>query len=501
MNGYESPVVGALQSLGGSIRNVGQDISESLRRSAKVEMELADLERELKDPTRLAQKAQSQAYLDQLDTAKKTPYSVIPFLKKNASNAEFFAAADIFPKVADTISSISGNTVSFQSDPDKEGYGMFIGKDGKPISEFDMFSKYGNIISDVANANWDASEGLTQAIHQTKVLLDEELSKGTNADPSKIKQYRASLINMQNQATDVKSLLELNNKRLSFVKQLDARMKTINPNYRGLDTTLAQIIAKGEKYDNILYPKPTSREVKPASAEDLRKLREDGFSMYMYDLNFTYDDTLKTWIDPTTKKVVDKDKLSRLTNDFNTGFNKVVSYNPDATSDELYHDIVSAFRLVSVTEQPITNAPTEKPGVLDVIKDAIEPIREKNIQEREKKKAGTLVTGKIIRSASDRNAIDRIKSLAERTTSEEGRRKVAKELGFAEEYDERLSRKKFIDKYVPKVKEYNKQNLSKQEAYDKILNEIRSDKSFNKYEYRINELFKYYWANNPRSIK
>ena len=274
-------------------------------------------------------------------------------------------------------------------------------------------------------------------------------------------------------------------------------MKTLNPNYRGLDTTLAQIIAKGEKYNTVLYPKPTSREVKPASAEDLRKLREDGFSMYMSGLNFTYDDTLKSWIDPTTNNVVDKNKLSRLNNTFNTTFNKVVSYNPDAASGELYQNIVSAFTSVEKPKVSTEDTTTtiKKPGILETIKSVVDPIREKNIQERDEKKNSTVVTGKIIRSTSDKNVIDRLKSLAERTTSEKNKKRIAKDLGLAEEYDKYTSNKKFFDKYSSRLKEYNKQNLSKQEAYDNILNEIRSDKSFNGYESRIDDLFNYYWSN------
>ena len=208
--------------------------------------------------------------------------------------------------------------------------------------------------------------------------------------------------------------------------------------------------------------------------------------MYMSGLNFTYDDTLKSWIDPTTNNVVDKGKLSRLTNNFNTSFNKIVSYNPDATSGELYQNLVSAFKLVEAPKTIETTTAGETKS-----------IREKNIQEKEEKKdrKKAIVTGKIIRGASDRNVIDRLKSLAERTTSEENKKRLAKELGLAEEYDKYSSNKKFFNKYSSKVKEYNKQNLSKQEAYNNILNEIRSDKSFNGYESRIDDLFNYYWSN------
>ena len=67
----------------------------------------------------------------------------------------------------------------------------------------------------------------------------------------------------------------------------------------------------------------------------------------------------------------------------------------------------------------------KEPGIIDVIAGEMKSIREKNIQEREKKASGQLVTGKIVRDKKTPPAAIDMKKITPHSAYEEGIKKAA----------------------------------------------------------------------------
>lgn len=258
-----SPVIQQLNRTGDIIRAAGTRFGESINRQEQLNLEKARLDFALNDPNVQLQRQQSQAQLDQINASMNTPYSAIDLLK-DASPEEALSMieSDVNHKIIDALNSIKAfeGDAHFIDNPTDPDYGKIrvTKPDGtsRYVSQYEMMTKYAPITEGIARTAYDPMRTIEDQIITTEAEI-ESISSQKDLDApqqNKLQQLKTKQANLSRLYNDSDFQLRVTNKKLDYLDEFNARMKSINPNYSGLDRNIARTEAIKNQLIKQKYP-------------------------------------------------------------------------------------------------------------------------------------------------------------------------------------------------------------------------------------------------------
>lgn len=245
-----TPVTEQLNILSQQMQSSAAGLQGAYLQNQQLGLERAKLEATMNDPIRLLQKQQAQMQLDKIQQEMKTPYNALNVLEsRDPTDIQYKITNDIFTKIASGISQATGKVVRYVNDPKDPKAGQYLigTEQGEtPISNYDMFAKYGSIYDSVTKANYDPEKALEANMVQAYLKYNEAKKNGNQAVMEEQKKladgYDAVL-------KDPKQLLGIYESKLNYLIDVDAQNKAINPDYRGMDKA---ITATQDKIKNLV---------------------------------------------------------------------------------------------------------------------------------------------------------------------------------------------------------------------------------------------------------
>ena len=234
-----TPVTEQLNILSQQMQSSAAGLQGAYLQNQQLGLERAKLEATMNDPIRLLQKQQAQMQLDKIQQEMKTPYNALNALEsRDPTDIQYKLANDIYLKTADGISQATGKVVKYVNDPKDPRAGQFLLSDElgeRPISNYDMFSKYGNIMDSITKANYDPEKALEANMVQAKLAWDKAKADGNVQEAENQKKLFDGYTTV---LQDPKQLLGIYESKLNYLIDVDAQNKAINPDYRGMDKAI-----------------------------------------------------------------------------------------------------------------------------------------------------------------------------------------------------------------------------------------------------------------------
>ncbi len=234
-----TPVTEQLNILSQQMQSSATGLQNAYLQNQQLGLERAKLEAAMNDPIRLLQKQQAQMQMEKIQQEMKTPYNALNTLEsRDPTDIQYRIANDIYLKTAEGISQASGKVVRYVNDPKDPRVGQFLISDElgeRPISNYDMFSKYGNIMDSITKANYDPEKALEANMVQAYLKYNEAKKTGNQA----VMEEQQKLMNgFEAVINDPKQLLGIYERKLNYLIDVDAQNKAINPDYRGMDKAI-----------------------------------------------------------------------------------------------------------------------------------------------------------------------------------------------------------------------------------------------------------------------
>lgn len=245
-----TPVTEQLNILSQQMQSSATGLQNAYLQNQQLGLERAKLEATMNDPIRLLQKQQAQMQLDKITQEMKTPYNALNALEsRDPTDIQYKLANDIYLKTAEGISQATGKVVRYVNDPKDPKAGQFLLSDEtgeRSISNYEMFSKYGNVMDSITKANYDPEKALESNMVQAKLAYDKAKAAGNVQEAENQKKIFEG---MSQVAQDPKQLLGIYESKLNYLIDVDAQNKAINPDYKGMDKA---ITATQDKIKNLV---------------------------------------------------------------------------------------------------------------------------------------------------------------------------------------------------------------------------------------------------------
>jgi len=245
-----TPVTEQLNILSQQMQSSATGLQNAYLQNQTLGLERAKLEATMNDPMRLLQKQQAQMQMEKIQQEMKTPYNALNVLEsRDPTDIQYKIANDIYLKIAEGISQSTGRVVRYVNDPKSPQAGQFLLSDEKgerPISNYEMFSKYSGVMDSITKANYDPEKALEANMVQAYLKYNEAKKNGNQAvmeEQKKLVDGYDAVLN------DPKQLLGIYERKLNYLIDVDAQNKAINPDYRGMDKA---ITATQDKIKNLV---------------------------------------------------------------------------------------------------------------------------------------------------------------------------------------------------------------------------------------------------------
>lgn len=234
-----TPVTEQLNILSQQMQSSAAGLQNAYLQNQQLGLERAKLEATMNDPIRLLQKQQAQMQMEKIQQEMKTPYNALNALEsRDPIDIQYRIANDIYLKTAEGISQTTGKVVRYVNDLKDPRVGQFLISDElgeRPISNYEMFSKYGNIMDSITKANYDPEKALEANMVQAKLAWDKAKAEGNVQEAGNQKKLFDGLATV---LQDPKQLLGIYESKLNYLIDVDAQNKAINPDYRGMDKAI-----------------------------------------------------------------------------------------------------------------------------------------------------------------------------------------------------------------------------------------------------------------------
>lgn len=245
-----TPVTEQLNILSQQMQSSATGLQNAYLQNQQLGLERAKLEATMNDPIRLLQKQQAQMQLDKIQQEMKTPYNALNALEsRDPTDIQYKLANDIYLKTAEGISQATGKVVRYVNDPKDPKAGQFLLSDEtgeRPISNYEMFSKYSGVMDSITKAYYDPEKALEANMVQAYLKYNEAKKNGNQAEMEEQKKLADGYDAVLN---DPKQLLGIYERKLNYLIDVDAQNKAINPDYKGMDKAIA---ATQDKIKNLV---------------------------------------------------------------------------------------------------------------------------------------------------------------------------------------------------------------------------------------------------------
>ncbi|OQB09951.1 MAG: hypothetical protein BWY21_00598 [Parcubacteria group bacterium ADurb.Bin216] len=231
-----TPVTEQLNILSQQMQSSAAGLQGAYLQNQQLGLERAKLEAAMNDPIRLLQKQQAQMQMEKIQQEMKTPYNALNVLEsRDPIDIQYRIANDVNIKVAEAIAQQTGKVVRYVTDPKDPRAGQtLVGDENgeRPISNYEMFFKYGNVYDAIVKANYDPEKALEANMVQAYLKYNEAKKNGNQA----VMEEQQKLMNgFEAVINDPKQLLGIYENKLNYLITVDSQFKALNPDYKGMD--------------------------------------------------------------------------------------------------------------------------------------------------------------------------------------------------------------------------------------------------------------------------
>lgn len=347
-----TPVTEQLNILSQQMQSSAAGLQGAYLQNQQLGLERAKLEAAMNDPIRLLQKQQAQMQMEKIQQEMKTPYNALNALEsRDPIDIQYRIANDIYLKTAEGISQTTGKVVRYVNDLKDPRVGQFLISDElgeRPISNYEMFSKYSGVMDSITKANYDPEKALEANMVQAKLAWDKAKKEGNVQEADNQKKLFEGYSNV---LQDPKQLLGIYERKLNYLIDVDAQNKSINPDYRGMDKAiqatqdkiknLVKNIDKEEERQWDLYKLGVQQQF---TAQQNALDRSEARQRFNIRLNYDKNKDAREQADKFTKEGIPQlaeSGLKRMGYSYNKETGQWGYYKPDPVSGERVFHLLS----------------------------------------------------------------------------------------------------------------------------------------------------------------